>query len=437
MTGAGEAAIAALAAEVRAGNVPASAFAEASLARIARLDPGLHAFTQVFDVTQAFEAGAADRTGPLAGVPIAVKDNIDVEGRVTTLGRPAGERPPAARDADAVSALRRAGAVVLGKTNLPEFASSAVTVNAHYGDARNPWDTRRTAGGSSGGSAVAVAARMVPAALGTDTGGSVLIPAALTGICGFRPTHGRIGLGGVVPLAPSLDTVGVLAAGPADLSALAGVLLGPPPPGPAGRTGLAGLRAGVLAGEFLETEDGVRERVEAAVRDLEAAGVVTRPVELPSAARARRHGRAVYRAEAAEVLRRLLDPERTYAPEVEARRAASPHPAGLDEARAFRREWRAELAAAFADADVLVAPTVPTTAPLLDSATEEATRALVRHTYPFCFAGAPALSLPAGSHAGLPVGLMLVAPPGADHRLLAIGAACHDAGLSASAPPLP
>ncbi|MEO3830198.1 amidase [Actinomadura sp. B10D3] len=165
--------------------------------RIAELDPSLHAFTQVLDTSGPVAGGGSGREP--AGVPVAVKDNIDVVGTVTTLGRPVGERSPAARDAESVARLRAAGAVIAGKTNMPELASLAVTVNAHYGDARNPWDPDRTAGGSSGGSAVAVASGMAAAALATDTGGSALIPAALTGTCGFRPTYGRIGLDGVAP----------------------------------------------------------------------------------------------------------------------------------------------------------------------------------------------------------------------------------------------
>ncbi|OPG07552.1 amidase, partial [Microbispora sp. GKU 823] len=311
-----EGTVARLAAAVRAGQAPPSGPARDALARIAELDPELHAFTQVFT-----DAVPVSPTGPLAGVPVAVKDNIDVEGRVTGLGRPVDERSAAARDAGAVALLRAAGAVVVGKTNLPEFASSAVTVNAHYGDARNPRDPRRTAGGSSGGSAAAVAAGMVPAALGTDTGGSVLIPAALTGVCGFRPTYGRVGTGGVIPLSPSLDTVGVIAPGPADVRELMRVLLGPWP-GQDGAVRLPGLRVGVLGGEFGEAEGGVRECVEAALDLLRAAGSATRPVELPSAPRARRHARVLYAAEAAGVLGGLLDPAARTRRTVEARRSS-------------------------------------------------------------------------------------------------------------------
>ncbi|WP_131739626.1 amidase [Actinomadura roseirufa] len=415
-----------LAAAVRRGEVAAAEPVRAARERIAELDPSLHAFTRILEPTGP--AAGGDSGLGLAGLPVAVKDNIDVAGTVTTLGRPPGERPPAARDAEAVARLRAAGAVIVGKTNLPELASLAVTVNAHYGDARNPWDRDRTAGGSSGGSAVAVASGMAAAALATDTGGSALIPAALTGVCGFRPTHGRIGLDGVTPLSPSMDTIGVIAEHPADIAAVLHVL--------EGRTGerqaapgLRGLRVGVLTGWFQdEAADGVRARVDRAVRELVAAGASAGPAETPSAHRALRDARIIYRAETAASFADLVQPGRSYAPAVEAR-LTNPHgPADLARARAFREAWRAELLAAFADADVLVAATTPITAPRLD-ASEEATTALIRHAYPFCLAGVPALSVPAGFDGGLPVGLMLVAPPGEDHRLLALGADCHDAGL--------
>ncbi|GGT83682.1 amidase [Actinomadura citrea] len=416
-----------LAAAVRGGEVAAAEPVRAARERIAALDPALHAFTQVLEATGPATGGGSGLE--LAGLPVAVKDNIDVAGTVTTLGRPVGERPPAARDAEAVARLRGAGAVVVGKTNLPELASLAVTVNAHHGDARNPWDPDRTAGGSSGGSAVAVASGMAAAALATDTGGSALIPAALTGVCGFRPTHGRIGLDGVAPLSPSMDTVGVIASHPADIAAVVRVLDGETGESPAA-PGLKGLRVGVLTGWFQdEASDGVLARVHQAVRGLVSAGASARPAETPSAHLVLRHARTIYRAETAASFAGLVQPGRSYAPAVEARRTNPHGPADLARARAFREAWRAELLSAFADADVLIAATTPITAPRLDAPENEATTALIRHAYPFCLAGVPVLSVPAGLDGGLPVGLMLAAPPGEDHRLLALGAVCHDAGL--------
>ncbi|WP_344897482.1 amidase, partial [Nonomuraea antimicrobica] len=328
--------------------------------------------------------------------------------------------------AEAVARLRRAGATIVGKTNLPEFASSAVTVNAHYGDARNPVATDRTAGGSSGGSAVAVAAGMAMTALGTDTGGSVLIPAALTGICGYRPTPGRIGMEGVVPLSPSLDTVGILAREPREIAALARVLdaafeTGSPAPTPE----VAGLRVGVPGGHFAEADADVLARLDAAVRALAGAGALVRATDLPSAGPAITNARVIYAVEVADVYARLLDRATTYAPAVEARRAHPYGPADLERARAFRETWRAEVSRAFTEVDVLLTPTTPITAPPLGEPAEAATSALVRDTYPFCLAGTPCVSLPAGTSDGLPVGVTLTAPPGEDRHLLALAAVCR------------
>jgi aspartyl-tRNA(Asn)/glutamyl-tRNA(Gln) amidotransferase subunit A len=369
-------------------------------------DDTLHAFTQILDPGPA-------QDGPLSGVRFAVKDNIDVAGVVTSLGRPLAEHRPAARDAAAVARLRAAGAVVVGKTNLPEFASSAVTTNAHHGDTRNPADRTRTPGGSSGGSAAAVAAGMVPVALGTDTAGSVLMPAALTGCWGFRPTHGTIDTAGVTPLSPSLDTVGVFGTRAGELSLLLTALNGTPPARPSDR-----LRIGVLGDLFDEAEPAVLDAVRAAVARLRDRGATTAPATLPSARAAARHGRAIYLDEVARTFAALLDPDRTYAPSVEARRAAG-DPAAAATAREFRPRWQAEVDAALDGVDVLLAPTTPVVAPELP-VTDEAV--LVRFTYPFCLAGHPAVSVPCGTAAGLPVGLLLVGRRGGDRALLAAAA---------------
>ncbi|MGW0802537.1 amidase [Nonomuraea sp. NPDC002799] len=421
--------LAGLAAAVRDGTLPPAEPARAALSRIAALNPSLHAFTQVFT-----EPGPGLLSGALAGIPVAVKDNIDVASHVTSLGRPLQEYEPAPRDAVAVARLKAADAFVAGKTNLPELASSAVTANAHYGDARNPCDESRTAGGSSGGSASAVAAGMAAAALGTDTGGSVLIPAALTGVCGFRPTHGRISVDGVVPLSPTFDTVGVIALTPADVTALLNVLEEPaPPPGvlleepapPPAAPGLAGLRVGRLTGWFDEIDGGVRDLLDGVAGRLAAAGAQVSPVELPSAPLVHRHARTIYAVEASAVYAGLLQPGRSYPPTVEARRGHRVRPEDLDRAREFRRMWQAETNAAFARFDVLLTATTPIVAPPIDGATEETTTALIRQTYPFCLAGTPAVSLPAGTLGGLPAGALLAAAAGADHRLLAVASACH------------
>jgi len=376
--------------------------------RIAAADGRIHAFTQVLDPGPGGD-------GPLAGTPVAVKDNIDVAGAVTGLGRPLDEHPPAGRDAAVVAALRGAGALVVGKTNLPEFASSAVSGNAHYGAARNPADLTRTAGGSSGGSAAAVAAGLVPLAIGTDTAGSVLMPAALTGCCGLRPTFGLLDTTGVAPLSPSLDTVGIFGEQPGDLAVVLAALTG----GTAA-TAPADVRIGVLGGLFDEADKAVLESVRAAVRTLRAGGTRSSRVTLPAARDAARHGRAIYLEEVARTYAALLDPTRTYAPTVEARRGAG-DPAAAGQARDFQPGWQAEVDVVLEELDVLLAPTTPIVAPRLPG--EEVAADLVRFTYPICLAGNPAVSIPCGTAAGLPVGLLLVGRRGADRDLLAVAAA--------------
>lgn len=412
--------LAALAGAVRTGRQPWPELVAAVRRSIDERDRPLGVFTQVFEPPP----GPGD--GPLSGLPVAVKDNIDVGGHVTGQGRPLAERRPATADAEVVRALGAAGAWLVGKTNLPEFSSSAVTVNATFGAARNPAAPERTAGGSSGGSAVAVAAGLAVAALGTDTAGSVLLPAALTGISGFRPTHGTLSTGGVARLSPTLDTVGLMTRRARDLPLVLRVLTGtsaaPPAAGPTADV-LRGLRIGVLRGHFREAGDDVLAVADAALERLRGAGAAVVDVELAEAAAAWQHARTIYRHEAAAELARVLDPARRYAPTVEARRIAPP----TDEtpaARDFQRRWRAVVAAA--GVDLLACPAAPAVAPPLaglDAATEAA---LLRFTYPLCLAGVPVCTVPAGRIDGLPAGLMLAGRHGADLSLAAIAGRVHD-----------
>ncbi len=237
---------------------------------------------------------AAD--GPLHGWRIAVKDNMDVAGTVRTDGLAPRHPPPAARDAVAVERLRSAGALIVGKTNLEALSFGATTQNRHWGACRNPWDPTRIPGGSSGGSAVAVAAGLVRAALGTDTGGSIRQPAALCGITGLRPSHGAIPMDGVTALAPSFDTVGPMARHVADLAAALNVMAGPDPrdPATAANAGkipadyLAGLKPDALKGarlglmrDFMKSDPAVDAVVETAVAILRKQGATVVDVKLP------------------------------------------------------------------------------------------------------------------------------------------------------------
>jgi Asp-tRNA(Asn)/Glu-tRNA(Gln) amidotransferase A subunit family amidase len=246
-----------LAAAVRAGRTDPVELVERALARLAECQDDLLAFVEV-DAdgarAQARELARRAPQGPLHGVPVAVKDLYDVAGQVTRAGSSVPPGPAAARDAVAVARLRAAGAVVLGRTRTHEFAWGLTTWHPARGGTRNPWDTDRTAGGSSGGSAAAVAAGVVPLALGTDTGCSIRLPAAWCGLVGHKPTHGLVPLDGVVPLAPSLDAGGALVRDAADARLALEVLSGRPLPAPApvdglrlGRVALEGLPAVVAA----------------------------------------------------------------------------------------------------------------------------------------------------------------------------------------------
>lgn len=215
----------AIAADVRAGRRSARAVAEAAIAAIREHDRAFHAVTRLLDERALAEAAAVDALiaagrdpGPLAGVPYGVKDLFDVAGLSTTAG--AGMRadaPPAAADAVAIQRMRQAGAVLAATLNMDEYAYGFATINAHHGTTRNPHDLTRLAGGSSGGSAAAVAGGMLPITLGSDTNGSIRVPASLTGIYGLKPTHGALPMAGVFPFVDSFDDIGPFAASVADL----------------------------------------------------------------------------------------------------------------------------------------------------------------------------------------------------------------------------
>ena len=279
----------AIAAAVRAGKTRAGEVVADALERIAQRDRTLNAFTAVLHGPALADADAIDRRlaagedpGPLAGVPFAAKNLFDVAGLTTLAGsRINADRPPATRDATAVARLRAAGAVLVGTLNMDEYAYGFSTENTHYGPTRNPRDTSRMAGGSSGGSAAAVAGGLVPLALGTDTNGSIRVPAALCGVFGLKPTFGRVSRAGVVPLAWSFDHVGPLARDVAGLAAAFDAIAGPDPRDPvcsmqpparcsdALTRGIDGLRIAVAGEHF------ARLAVDEAHRARAAAQVIT------------------------------------------------------------------------------------------------------------------------------------------------------------------
>jgi aspartyl-tRNA(Asn)/glutamyl-tRNA(Gln) amidotransferase subunit A len=438
-----------LAADLASGRTTSRALLETCLARIG--DPageGARAFLFVDAARARAEADASDRAraagqvpSPMAGIPISVKDLIDVAGQVTRAGsRVLSDAAPAARDAPLVSRLRTAGAVIVGRTNTVEFAFSGVGINPHYGTPRNPWDraTGRIPGGSSSGAAVSVADGMAAAGIGTDTGGSVRIPAALCGLTGFKPTVGRIPTEGVFPLSTTLDSVGPIGHSVA-CCALLDAVLADLPSERVDDVPVAGLRLGLVRDARFEDLDPVVARAfERAIDTLAAAGARVTEVRLPELARLpfieSRGG--VVLPEAWAIHRDLIARAgQGYDPMVAWRvRMGERIPSGIT---AMVRDERALLARSFARSaapfDALLMSTVPMPAPAIapleaDPRLYNATdQALLRHTSVINAADGCALTLPCHLPDEAPAGLMLAAGGGADRALLAVGAAVERA----------
>ena len=416
----------------------------AHLDRVAALDGKLRAFITVcaepaLEAARAAEARvlAGDPLGPLHGVPYGPKDLYATKGIRTTGGSTIlGDFVPEA-DATVVARLAAAGMIVLGKLNMHEFAYGPEGLNGHYGDVWNPWDagTHRVAGGSSSGSGAAVAAGVCPAALGSDTGGSIRIPASLSGITGIKPTYGRVSRSGVLPLAWSMDHCGPMARTARDCALLLGAMAGydpadastsvlPVPDYAAALTGdVKGLRVGVLRAHFTDVAaPEVRQAVEAAAKALEQAGATLDAVNLDDVALVPAASFAIVAAEAlAYHAPWLRTRSGDYQPDVRERLRAGVvvSAAHYLRAQALRARVRAAVDRALARRDVLLAPATPIAAPALGQqearlgdGPSDVRSALIRFTRPFNFTGHPAVSLPCGfTPAGLPVGLQLVGRP--------------------------
>jgi aspartyl-tRNA(Asn)/glutamyl-tRNA(Gln) amidotransferase subunit A len=416
----------------------------AHLDRIAALDAGLRAFITptadaALEAARAAEAelAAGRPPGPLHGVPFALKDLFDTAGVRTTAGsKILADRVPAA-DATVTRRLRAAGAILLGKLNMHEFAYGPEGLNAHYGTSRNPWDAAdaRVAGGSSSGSGVAVAAGLAPFALGSDTGGSIRIPAALCGIVGLKPTYGRVSRAGVLPLAWSMDHVGPMTRTAADAALILRALAGYDPADPttsvlpvpdytAALTGrVTGLRVGIVRAFFLDAAaPEVRQAVEAAAQSLEGLGARVDDVQLDHVADVAAASMAIVGAEAlayhAEWVRTRPG---DYQADVLERLRMGAFVSGVHYVRAqqARATFRAAVDEALAKRDVLLAPATPIVAPrlgeteaVLGDGKTDVRSSLIRLTRPFNFSGHPACALPCGFTAGgLPIGMQIVGRP--------------------------
>ncbi|MDG6094767.1 AtzE family amidohydrolase [Acetobacter sp. AN02] len=432
-----------IARETASGQRSARETIESTLRTLQEHDAPLRSVTRLLEDRALAAADATDRavrdgspTGPLAGVPFGVKDLFDVKGLPTTAGSAVlRDAPPAARDATVIERLCKAGAIPVATLNMDEFAYGFATDNAHYGVTRNPRDTTRLAGGSSGGSAATVAAGFLPLTLGSDTNGSIRVPASLCGIWGLRPTQGALPLTGVYPFSASLDMIGPFADGPEDLRLAFSVLSGTKEEPPAS---LKGLRVARLDGWFRQDLD---PALEAGLEALAAFFGPPKTYTLPEADRARAAAFVITAAEGGNLhLPRLKTQPELYDPATRDRlMAGALLPASpVIQAHRLRRWFRSRMHEAFAQTDILIAPATTGVAPRIDEPTimlggkpVSARANLGLFTQPLTLAGMPVLSAPLrtpGPH-GLPLGVQLIARPGAESLLFAAAIALRDAGL--------
>lgn len=452
-----------IAGEVRAGRVTARAVTEATLARVARLNGGINAFTAVTAERALAAAEAIDAdlvagrpVGPLAGAPFAVKNLFDIEGLPTLAGsKIRHDAAPPARDATLIRCLETAGAILVGALNMDEFAYGFVTENAHDGPTRNPHDPTRIAGGSSGGSAAAVAAGLVPLTLGSDTNGSIRIPASLCGVFGLKPTYGRLSRQGVFPFVESLDHVGPFARSIEDLALAYDVLQGADPQGDpicareaeplADRLDALAdrpLRVGVLGGWFQQGAfPEVLEALGRVAEALHADDVVT----LAGAAAARAAAFCLTAAEGGELhhddlATRAMD----YDPAVRDRLLAGALlPEGVARAaQRYRTVFRDEAREAFHRYDILLAPASVCPAPPIGQATMDmdgvavsVRRNLGAFTQPISYIGLPVVAAPVNRPGQLPIGVQIIAPPWREDLAFAAALRLQRQGVVAAHPP--
>jgi aspartyl-tRNA(Asn)/glutamyl-tRNA(Gln) amidotransferase subunit A len=435
------------------------------LARKARTrNQDLNALSRLHEGTAREEAQRMDVArsmgrpwGTLHGVPLGIKDNIAVKGWPHTGSSAILAEQVASEDSTVVARLRQAGAVMLGQTVMHELAFGMTSINPHLGAVRNPWDPARICGGSSGGSAAAVAAGLVPVALGTDTGGSVRCPATLCGIAGFKPSFGAVSRYGVLPLGGSLDTVGPLARTVKQCLAIHIAIAGEDPQDeatfgalPATRkapaTSLAGMRIG-LPEDYMAApmEAGVQRQVEAAIAQIRKAGAVVERVASPPLSALNAAASITLLVEAGSFFGPYLESGNKIGEDVRFRFAQGLLVPAADwvNAQRLRATWKQQVAELFTECDLLLTPGSPVAAPLIDEPFSElggqrvdARTAVSQYLRSFNFLGLPALSLPCGlEERGLPVGVQVVGPAFEDVWLLEAGILLEDVlGFDAKPP---
>jgi aspartyl-tRNA(Asn)/glutamyl-tRNA(Gln) amidotransferase subunit A len=453
----GSASAAEIAAKIVSGAINARAVVDATLARIAALDPRVNAFSDVV-AERARQTGdtldarrkRGETLGPLAGVPFAVKNLIDIADLPTRAGSKINrDLPPAERDGSLVRRLEAAGAILVGALNMGEYAYDFTGENVHDGPSRNPHALDHMTGGSSGGSGAAIAAGLVPLALGSDTNGSIRVPSAFCGCFGLKPTYGRLSRAGSFPFVSSLDHLGPFARSVADLVAAYDVMQGPDPEDPVATTrapepalpeferGVSNLRLAIADGHFAKHGDA---DCFAAVAKVAQALGVTRTVELPEAGRARAAAYVITAAEGAALhLDRLRERAADFDPAVRDRLiAGSAIPASwVIKAQRVRRWYRERVLRLFNDIDVILAPATPCRAPkigqttfVLDGMTMPVRPNIGIFTQPISFIGLPVVAVPVWIDDGLPLGVQVIAAPWNEARAMRVARVLEQSGIA-------
>ncbi|HTQ52838.1 MAG TPA: amidase [Bryobacteraceae bacterium] len=436
-----------------------------AIARIERHGQQLRAFITVTGKQAEEQALEADRElaagvdrGPLHGIPIALKDLFLTRGVRTTAGSRLYENFVPDYDATVVERLRAAGAVILGKLNMHEMAYGITSANPHFGPVRNPWNPEHSPGGSSGGSAAAVAARMVYVAMGSDTGGSIRIPAAFCGTVGLKPTYGRVSRYGALPLGWSLDHMGPLTRTVRDAALVLNAIAGRDPKDPTSSRrpvadyvpeegcSIRGLRVGIPENFYFERVDADVERaVRGAIARAESLGASVRPVQLPDVAALNAVARVVLLAEASAMAGPALARRELFGGDVLALFDQGRLVPATDyiDAQRLRKIMRRDFHRIWNEIDCLMTPTTPNVAPKIGDTTvrlggrdEDVRLATTRLVRGINALGYPALSLPCGiSGGGLPIGVQIVGAAFAEATVLRLGAALEDGGVGI--PPCP
>jgi 1-carboxybiuret hydrolase len=446
---------------VKSGRLSALSVAEATLARIAKYDPILNSFTDVTADRARAKARAIDaaiaagrNAGPLAGVPFAVKNLFDVRGLATRAGSKINrDLPPAPRDATLIERLEAAGAVLVGALNMGEYAYDFTGENIHDGPSRNPHDPTRMTGGSSGGSCSAVGGGLVPLTLGSDTNGSIRVPASFCGIFGLKPTYGRLSRARSFPFVFSLDHLGPFARNVGDLALAYDAMQGadaddgacttrpPEPVSPLLAQGIGDLKVAIAGGYF---RNNVFPEASEAVERVATALGATRTIEIPEAARARAAAYVITACEGASLhLDRLRKRPNDFDPAVRDRLIAGamiPAPM-VDRAQKFRRWYRNQVLELFKSVDVILAPATPCAAPKLGQASfvldgvELPVRANIGiHTQPISFIGLPVVAVPLPLEP-LPIGVQVIAAPWREDIALRVAYSLERAGVACAPQP--